>query len=284
MPRGRWFIQDPRSCKWVQADDTVNNLMESAFKLQKSTIDITIGINEYRVDFVKRRMYGSSGGSRLIRRDEVQASNPYELDEYANPKLNMKEIENLYNKCKAASDTEEDLIQGEGLMTLCSELSISIDDVSLLLLACRIQAAEPFKIGRTEMIVALRSLGIDSVKKLKSAITQWKNELSNDRSFKYFYWFAFDWTREENSRVMQNEAAIESWKTLLSTRCGKFPLDLWCEFVSSQYKKAISKDAWKSLWDFMQTSAPDLSNYSEDEGWPVLMDEFVEWAQPKLRS
>ena len=61
----------------------------------------------------------------------------------------------------------------------------------------------------------------------------------------------------------------------------KFPLDLWCEFVSTQHKKAISKDAWKSLWDFMQSTAPDLSNYSEDEGWPVLMDEFVEWAQKK---
>ena len=165
-------------------------------------------------------MYGPTGGSRLIRRDEVQVSNPYELDEYLNPKLNMKEIEALYNKCKAASDTDEDCIQGEGLMTLCNELSLSLDDISLLLLACKIQAAEPFKIGRTEMIAALRSLGVDSTKKLKSAISQWKNELSNDRSFKYFYWFAFEWTREENSRVMQNEAAIESWKTLLTSRCG----------------------------------------------------------------
>eukprot|EP01064_Diplonema_japonicum_P011003 TRINITY_DN1826_c0_g1_i1.p1 TRINITY_DN1826_c0_g1~~TRINITY_DN1826_c0_g1_i1.p1 ORF type:complete len:181 (+),score=49.82 TRINITY_DN1826_c0_g1_i1:391-933(+) len=163
------------------------------------------------------------------------------------------------------------------------DLAISIDDDSLLLVACRIQASEPFKLGRSEFINGMKSLGIDSVKKLKAEISKWKSALTDKRHFKYFYWFAFDWTREENARVIQAESAVESWNVMLAPRCKSFPLALWNEYVTTVHKKAISKDAWKSLFDFIFSIAPDLSNYNEDEGWPVLMDEFVEWAKKEKR-
>eukprot|EP00659_Diplonema_papillatum_P011687 gene11687-18020_t len=71
----------------------------------------------------------------------------------------MKKIEAFFQKHHKVSDCDENCIQGEGLISLCTK-----------------------------------------------------------RHFKYFYWFAFDWTREENMRVMQYEPAIESWQQLLKPR------------------------------------------------------------------
>ncbi|KAJ9472603.1 Defective in cullin neddylation protein [Diplonema papillatum] len=283
MSRGRWYFQEWTN--WVEADLAVSQKLEKAFQQRIPSCEVVVGGSAYRVDFSRRRMHDLNAGHIVpIKREEVSSANPYEIDPYANPKLQMKKIEAFFQKHHKVSDCDENCIQGEGLISLCTDLGISLDDESLLLLACRVQASEPFKIGGEEFKTAMRCLGIDNVKDLKNAIPTWKKDLAEKRHFKYFYWFAFDWTREENMRVMQYEPAIESWQQLLKPRAKDFPIDLWCEFIASVHKKAISKDVWKSLLDFMLSTEPDLSNYSEDEGWPVLIDEFVEWAKPQLQK
>eukprot|EP01061_Rhynchopus_euleeides_P043024 TRINITY_DN7507_c1_g2_i1.p1 TRINITY_DN7507_c1_g2~~TRINITY_DN7507_c1_g2_i1.p1 ORF type:complete len:288 (+),score=111.22 TRINITY_DN7507_c1_g2_i1:145-1008(+) len=285
MPRGKWLYQDPRTCKWLDFDDSANQAAEAAFQQGVSWVDAVINGQRYKVEFSKKRMTNpNTMSSRAIRREEVVSGNPYELNQHSNQRLNTRDMEKFFDKHRKASDCDDLCIQGEGLMTLAEDLGVSIDDDALLLLACRIQAAEPFKLGQSEFVNGMRSLGIDSVSALKKALVQWKRDLADNRHFKYFYWFAFDWTREENARVMQNDAAIDSWNVLLKMKAKElhFPLDLWCEFVSTQHKKAISRDVWKSLLDFMMSTKSDMSNYDEDEGWPVLIDEFVEWVKPRL--
>ena len=58
-------------------------------------------------------------------------------------------------------------------------------------------------------------------------------------------------------------------------------LDLWLQFLDTQ-KYAISKDTYILLYDFTQSIDKDMSNYDENGAWPVLIDEFVEYARPKL--
>eukprot|EP00754_Rhynchopus_humris_P010504 Rhum_TRINITY_DN14159_c24_g1::Rhum_TRINITY_DN14159_c24_g1_i1::g.71282::m.71282/K17822/DCUN1D1_2; DCN1-like protein 1/2 len=286
MGKGKWFYQDSRTCKWVEFDPAVNEQVEAGFQAQVGWLEVVVGGARYEVQFSKKRMNNTvTHGSRAIKREEVASGNPYEINEYANPRLNMREMEAFFEKHRKQSDSDDPCIQGQGLISLLDDLEVSIDDDSLLLLACNIQAAEPFKLGHTEFIKGLQSLEVDSISALKKAIVKWRRALATDRRcFKYFYWFVFDWTREENSRVLQNDAAIESWTVLLKGKAQElnFPLDKWCEFVATRHKKAISKDAWKSLLDFMLSTKPDMSNYDEDEGWPVLMDEFVEWVKPQL--
>jgi len=53
------------------------------------------------------------------------------------------------------------------------------------------------------------------------------------------------------------------------------------EFLKEKQVKGVSKDVWHQLWEFMESSPVDLSNYDELSAWPLLFDEFVEWQGKK---
>lgn len=92
--------------------------------------------------------------------------------------------------------------------------------------------------------------------------------------------FAFDYNKPENSRSLPIEMARQLFPLILD---GRFVhLELWIEFLEKR-KQAISKDTYSLLLDFARNIDCDFKNFDEENGaWPVLLDEFVDFAKPRV--
>lgn len=145
-------------------------------------------------------------------------------------------------------------------------------------------------------------LRIDSIEKFKERVDVLKAELIDPVVFKRFYSFVFTYGKEGTQKSLDLNSAIELWKILLPEKFSN--LQLWCDFLIETHNgRSISRDSWDLLLEFATTVNSKLTNY-DPEGkkqeakfefvcfsdinlclgaWPTLIDDFVEWATPKLQ-
>lgn len=107
-----------------------------------------------------------------------------------------------------------------------------------------------------------------------------KKSLDDESDFRSFYMYAFDYNKPPEQRSLPIETARQLFPLILDGRFAH--LDLWSEFLL-QRKHSISKDTYSLLLDFTKTIDYDFNNFDEENGaWPVLLDEFVDFAKPKV--
>lgn len=172
----------------------------------------------------------------------------------------------------------------EGIARLCDDLGVDPSDPVMLALSWRLGAATMCEWSRDEFVNGMRNLGCASggVDALKSALPALRREMTDPSKFSEMYAYAFGWAAEKGQKCLQLDTALAMWRLLLGEGTpkpgGPWPLlERWLSFLKKAHAgRAIGRDTWLQLLEFVRTVKADMSDYDENGAWPYLLDEFVE--------
>ena len=176
-------------------------------------------------------------------------------------------------------DEEEDAMLEDGIERFCSDLGVQPDEFIVLVIAWKCQAARMCRFSREEFLTGLRSMQVDSIKGLQNRFHELKAEIRSRSQFKDFYrWtYKFGLDLDSGQRTLPLEMAVILWRLVFSQNPPPV-LDHWLEFLEKHLNlRGIPKDTWDMFLNFTEQVGEDLSSYDDNEAWPSLLDDFVEF-------
>nr|CAH7733559.1 unnamed protein product [Callosobruchus chinensis] len=184
-------------------------------------------------------------------------------------------------------DENEDSILAEGIESLCQDLQISPDDFKILVLAWKLNAEQMCRFTRSEFVTGLKNIRVDSIKSIQSRLPDLVNEVAqNDDQFKDLYRFTFRFGLDSatGQRILPTDMAAVLWKLVFTIREPPI-LGRWLNFLDTHPMiRGIPKDTWNMFLNFSEHVGNDLSCYDDNEAWPSLFDDFVEYENDQVNQ
>eukprot|EP01063_Lacrimia_lanifica_P008388 TRINITY_DN15439_c0_g1_i1.p1 TRINITY_DN15439_c0_g1~~TRINITY_DN15439_c0_g1_i1.p1 ORF type:complete len:257 (+),score=94.52 TRINITY_DN15439_c0_g1_i1:51-821(+) len=176
---------------------------------------------------------------------------------------------------------ECDSMNEQALAAFAEDMGIPKDDPLVLMLAFRLECAGSFSITRGEWVHGFQELSITSHAGVRTYLKALSAELCNPDpgdQFTNFYNFSYDFIRSDPTRFLPLDTAIQYWRRILIPHFKLLPE--WCNYLvdeSGLEGKGVTRDLWQQLWVFAQNT-PSLEDHSAQGAYPVIIDNFVEWA------
>eukprot|EP01123_Difflugia_compressa_P008213 TRINITY_DN2395_c1_g1_i1.p1 TRINITY_DN2395_c1_g1~~TRINITY_DN2395_c1_g1_i1.p1 ORF type:complete len:253 (+),score=27.97 TRINITY_DN2395_c1_g1_i1:54-812(+) len=191
-------------------------------------------------------------------------------------KYDERAIESLFDTYAGKGGT---IIGETGLENFFNDINVDLSDMMSLAISWQLRAKTIGSFSKEEFVNGFKRLNCATISDIKNQVKTLKTELQDDKVFKEFYLYVFDFAKgpHENKRVLELEIAIVMWETVLVNRFKYLPE--WVAYVREVHAKPINRDTWSLLLDFSRINF--LEDYDTEGAWPSLIDEFVEYVKSK---
>ena len=191
------------------------------------------------------------------------------------------------------ADPDEGCVTFEGLEKLGEDLGIDASsDTKLLVLCWRLGAEKPGCVSEAEWAKLGTCPDLPTcdtpvtVETLKAGWGSLDPAFLENNEFRPFFKFCFEFNREGTKKFLERDTALALLPICIEDRSKHTKLFL--EFLETKpVDFKINRDQWCSFLDFSMNVGPGpaFDGWNADESsWPILLDEFVEFAMDKAKA
>ncbi|KAL9029835.1 MAG: hypothetical protein Q9196_001980, partial [Gyalolechia fulgens] len=166
------------------------------------------------------------------------------------PSSAAQSLNKLFDKYRDNAKGEPDSIGVEGSMRYLADLGLSLDEPVVLAILTELAAPTMGELTREGFNDGWRQLRAFTINDQKAALANLRSSLASPSQglFRKTYRHTFRMALSPGQRSLPLETATEYFRLLLSPPSLKWStpstpwLDLWLEYLTTKWKKAISKD------------------------------------------
>jgi len=190
--------------------------------------------------------------------------------------FNSKKLEKVFDSYK---DEDGAGMGVDGVMKFLEDIIVDPEDAITLVIAYHLNAQEMGYFSREEFMSGFQKLNCDTIEKIKEKLPSLRDQLEDASFFKEIYKYSFEFYKEsKEKRGIDTEVAINLLRILVGN--DQPHVEKFVTFLSDQQTyKVINSDQWLLFFEFATTVRPDFSDYDPNGAWPVIIDEYVEWAK-----
>ena len=192
-------------------------------------------------------------------------------------------MEQEFDRLKGMDKLEEgvDAIGPKGLQALCADIGVTYNDFDMYVVVWKLGATQSYCITRSEWLHGAYTHKLEHPQHIRGKLSEWRSEVRNEEPrFTEMYYLLYDFIRGEQEKLLPQDKAIKAWQVLLPEPIPFAFLSLWVQWVTLEYKRDITRDVWRQVWEFAR-KIKNLESYDSNDKWPTALDDFVEWAKEK---